>query len=190
MPDSSRFFPSGSLIEVLIAYNSVYYLPVIFFFKLKPTDELKEMNFTCDFNNEDQRTILTYMDMSNRVIMPFCIMTFVSIMLLISIIRLKKRISETFQTNQTKSFHRKDIQLSVSLIFMNFIYVAFNLPLSIASFFSFSNYFFVLTFYLLYVLYAINFYLIIMSNSLFRKEFINLLRIAKGKIASKFSRVH
>ena len=61
--------------------------------------------------------------MSNRVIMPFCIMTFVSIMLLISIIRLKKRISETFQTNQTKSF-RKDIQLSVSLIFMNFIYQA------------------------------------------------------------------
>lgn len=164
---------------IVIAYNSVYYLPILFFFKLKPLNEERYTNLTnqseivCDFQNDNQRNTLTYMDMSNRVIMPFVLMSILSFILLVSIVRLRGRISETYKSSETSSY-RKEIQLSASLIFLNFFYVSLSLPLSIATFFSFSNFFFVLTFYLLYIIYSVNFYLLLVSNEIFRKEFFAL----------------
>ena len=165
---------------IIIAYNSLYYLPVAYFFELQlendtQRNQTNETKLTCGFKSLSQQQIINYMDLTNRVLVPFLLMAILSSFLLFSIIRLRIRVAEIFLAKNTKSL-RRDIKSTASLIFLNLVYVSFSLPLNVATNFSFSDFNFVLTFYCLYIIYGINFYLIIFSNSLFRKEFYALFR--------------
>ena len=161
---------------VIIAYNSLYYLPVVYFFEIKhpQPNASNQSGSECDFKFLSYQKIVNFMDMVNRVLVPFFFMFFLTLFLLISIIRLRVRVAQIFLDKNTKSL-RRDIKSTTSLIFLNVVYASLSLPLSVATNFSFSDFYFVLTFYCLYIIYSINFYLIIFSNSLFRKEFYNLL---------------
>jgi len=119
------------------------------------------------------------MDLLNRVIIPSFLMIIASVLLSISVIKLRKEFSEQinhFQENGQENGHEnghKEIRLAVTSITLNIIYITLTLPLPVALLFgnTISDFFLFLNFYLFCFSYSINFYILLAMNSLFRSEF-------------------
>ena len=78
---------------------------------------------------------------------------------------------------QQSSKFKRDLKFSISSILLNIIYLFLNLPRSLFTLFLTQNQpglFF--TIYFFYLSFAANFYLVLVSNSLFRKEFVLFLK--------------
>ena len=113
-----------------------------------------------------------WMDIVNRVIIPTVLMILSSIIFLNSIWNLNQRIAQNFGTNHNL---KKQISRIVSLLILKISYIIFSLPVSISAFFYAPNdIIFLICFYLRFVSYSINFYIIIFTNSLFRQEFLSI----------------
>ena len=120
------------------------------------------------------------MDLLNRVIIPSFLMIIASVLLSISVIKLRKEFSEQinrFQENGHENGHR-EIRLAVTSITLNIIYITLTLPLPVALLFgnTISDFFLFLNFYLFCFSYSINFYILLAMNSLFRSEFFLIFR--------------
>ncbi len=116
------------------------------------------------------------MDLLNRVIIPSFLMIIASVLLSISVIKLRKEFSE-----QTYHFHEnghREIRLAATSITLNIIYITLTLPLPVALLFgnTISDFFLFLNFYLFCFSYSINFYILLAMNSLFRSEFFLIFR--------------
>lgn len=159
-----------------ISYNFVVYLPILFFFTIEnQSDDTSNTTTTiCNIKDEQSRLVAYYFDTSNRVYVPFFLMIICSFFLIKSIIKMRNRISESVRLNNHQH-SKKDIQLLFSLVFVNFAYILLNFPYLVVGWFSFSGYFFIIACYVSYSVYGINFFIISVSNSLFRKEFVLLL---------------
>lgn len=179
---SKRFFFRNSQNQfifflIVFAYNSVGYLQIVYFYTiLKVSDNQTNTTILiCDVRDDQSRLIAYYFDTINRVYVPFVLMGICSIFLVISIIRLRKRVSESLRSNNHKRF-KKDIQLMFSLLVLNFVYILLNLPSIIALITSFSSSFSFFTIYILYSVYGINFFILLINNSLFRQQFITIVK--------------
>jgi hypothetical protein len=143
------------------------------------SDNSSSSSFCFPIDNE-QALILAYMDLVKLIILPFSLMIIFSILLILSILKSRKRVNINDSIRERKRLF-KDIRFSISLISMNLLFILLNLPLGILSFFT-KDY---LTFgelyvafgYIYYLASSINFYLIFLTNSLFRKEFLILFKI-------------
>jgi len=114
--------------------------------------------------------IANWMDIVNRVILPTLLMILSSIVFLNSIWNLNQRIALNFGTNQNL---KKQIMRIVSLMILNISYIIFSLPVSIvAFFFTIVEIEFLASYYFKMIAYSISFYIILFTNSLFRKEFL------------------
>lgn len=162
---------------IIIAYNSLYYLPVAYYFTIASSNETNSTP-TCDYVSPYTRQLINYMDTANRIIVPFLVITGCSISLLVSIVRIKIRISRNFGQNNHQNLSR-DIQLVFSLLFLNTVFILLNVPVVVSIYYSFSDFGFVLTLYIFYSTYAVNFYIIFLTNSVFRKEFLLFLNFKK-----------
>lgn len=160
---------------IVIAFNAVCYIPILFSFKIQEIVSKNQTVLICDFIDDERRLILNHFDSTNRVYMPFVLIMLCSLFLTNSILHLRRRISESVRPNNSKSL-RKDIKLLISLLVLNAAYIILSLPSSIAVLFSFSNLTFVISLYVLYNVYGVNFYIILMNNSLFRKEFKSIIK--------------
>lgn len=157
-------------------FNCVYYLPISFYQDL--VDHSNNSNVTvifCDFISQESQTILSMMDLVNLVIIPFILMVVFSFLLMSSIFRSRRRVMTNYTSGENKTFKR-DIKLAITSISLNLIYLILNVPLSIVSFTSnFTDFIFYLCVYIFFASYAVNFYTILFTNSLFRKEFFSLI---------------
>jgi len=154
-------------------FNLIYYLPVSYDYVLTETNGTLDCFFTDKYSQE----LISYMDLANRVIMPAILVLMFSILLGIEIIKSKSRILGNFAREENKIFFN-NIRLAITSIILNIIYVILQTPISVYYFlpnFSEINGF-GFFYYLLYFSYSINFYIIVLSNSLFRKEFILFLK--------------
>ena len=121
------------------------------------------------------------MDLANRVILPSILIMIFSILLGKEVIKSRSRISANFEREENEYFYN-NIRLAISSICLNIIYILVQMPISIYDFLP--NYTLIdgynFVYYLFYLSYSINFYIIFISNSLFRKQFIlyitNLLK--------------
>jgi hypothetical protein len=133
--------------------------------------------FTID---NEQALILVYMDLVKLIILPFSLMIIFSILLIISIFKSRSRVNINDSIRERKRLF-KDIKFSISLISMNLLFILLNLPIEILSFLAKDyltfGYLYVAFGYIYYLASAINFYLIFLTNSLFRKEFLLLFKI-------------
>ena len=169
------------------AFSCLFYLPVAFFYDIatytvsfdnNSTNSTKNTTVTmCSFVDLSSQTIVSIMDLVNRVLVPFFLMTTFTILLLQTIFKSRNRSLANYKTRQNKLFKR-DIKFAISSIILNVIYLIFHLPLSIYVFFPdyFSDLYYMFDIYLLYACYSINFYLIFVSNSLFRREFLAMFK--------------
>ena len=80
-----------------------------------------------------------------------------------------------YTSRENKTFQR-DIKLAVTSISLNLIYLILNMPMAVISFTTdFTDFVFYLCIYIFLASYAVNFYIIVFTNSLFRSEFLNML---------------
>ena len=161
---------------LVFAFNLCYYSPFLFYFnfvisKMDPKTNISECNFA------DLKSIKTfsYMDLTNRVVTPCVLIMLTSILLILTIFKTRTRVFRHFMIDNRS--YKKDVKFTITSICVNLFYIVLTAPLPIYNIFSdyFSNFAFSFTFYLFCLTYSMNFYLFILFNSLFRKEFVNLI---------------
>lgn len=166
----------------IIVFNLILYVPVPFF-----TDNVLSGNKTkCQYNNHIAQDILANIDLANLIIIPFVVMLMCTVLLILTLYRSRRRISSTRPIKEMKNF-KKDLQFTISTISLNVIYLILNLPslcLYILLFFRYdfsdSSVVSKLVLYLFYLGYAVNFYIILCTNSIVRKKFLKLFRLNKS----------
>jgi len=156
---------------ILILFNIVYRLNVPFGFDLINYDNITFCNF---INDEWQRTI-AFMDLANCALAPFLLMLIFSILLIVTIFKSRSRVNLNASDSGKKRL-KQDVKFAISLITMNLFFLILILPLEIVIFFlPYYNYdLFNILYYVFYISYAINFYVLFITNSLFRKVFLSL----------------
>jgi hypothetical protein len=155
----------------------LYYLPAGLYFKTISLSDDVGFTTTCDFADRHAQMLISYMDLIIRAIVPFFLMIICSVTLIYSLFKSRMRVVENFLAEENQTFHR-ELKLAASSISLNIIYIATQLPISIILFETqyFSDFYYEFTLYIYYLSYAINFYIILATNSLFRSRFISLFR--------------
>jgi hypothetical protein len=157
----------------IFMFNLVYYLPLAYNYSLIETNETLE----CDFNDQYSQDLISYMDFANLIILPSILITIFSLLLGIEVIKSRSRLLNNFKREENKYFFN-NIRLAITSICLNFIYILLVTPLSVFYFLPNRNQIpgYVVSYYLFYSGYSINFYIILITNSLFRKEFIIFIK--------------
>jgi len=158
----------------------IYYAAVPFCYDIinyNSEVENSSASLGCDFIDYNSQIIASYMDLTIRDILPFMVMSIFSILLIISIFRSRMR-ATTGQTVQYLKRLARDIRFSIMILFMNLLFIVLSLPLAIVLFIPGynSSFSFILTFYIFYSSYGVNFYVMFFTNSLFRNEVISFVR--------------
>jgi len=172
---SKRFFYKKKKIQIiflilLCIFNILYHINIIFSFDIVNIDNSTAF---CFFNNDQNQIITANMDLANYFILPFFLMLLFSILLIVAIFKSRSTIDLNNTARQIRQ-RRKDIKVSISLLFMNLLFVLLNLPVEINLFLPFDSDTYTIVNYFYYTSYAVNFYILLATNSLFRREFFSL----------------
>jgi len=148
-------------------FDLIYYLPVVYNFTLLRTNE----TLICTFNDQYSQQLISCIDLANLLIFPSTLILIFSILLGVEVIKSRSRILDNFLKEENEFFF-KNLSLTISSIVLNIIYLLLVTPISIYSFLPdlTETNGFVFSYYLFYLTYSINFYVLFISNSLFRKE--------------------
>ena len=163
------------------AFNLLYYVAIPFCYDIVDYNynvENSSAILGCDFIDYNSQMIASYMDLTMRDLLPFALMFLFSTLLIISIFRSRMRVMGTRE--QAKRLAR-DIRFSIMTLLMNLLFIILSLPLAIVLFIPgyFTSFAFVLTFYIFYSSYGVNFYVMFITNTIFRSEVISLICFKK-----------
>jgi hypothetical protein len=167
---SKRFVYKKKKIQIiflilLFAFNILYHINVIFSYDIE-----NFYNSTiCYFNNNHNQIIVGNMVLVNIFLLPFFLMLLFSILLIISIFKSRSTVNLNNTSREIRQ-RRKDIKVSISLLFMNLLFLLLNLPIQIYQFLPFDSDAFTIVSYIYYISYGVNFYILFATNSLFRKN--------------------
>lgn len=176
-------------IALLLIYNGLFYSPVFIFSGFVRYENALIGNSTnttyrigCSFLNTEYMTILALMDLINSALIPFILMTIFSILLIAYIFKIRQKISSKTKLSSAsdKKKFKKDIKFSLTIISLNVLFLVLNVPTMYVGLIelnnlplkSFIN-------YLYYASYGCNFYVLVLSNSLFRSEFLQIFQQKK-----------
>lgn len=166
----------------ILVFNLVFYVPVPFLYDVIDYNEGKNKTaaYGCDFTDHIGQKVASFMDLINRSALPIFIMVFLSFYLIYFIYTSRKRVMSDYTYKENKIFSR-NVKFSITSVYFNIIYVMLNLPLLIDLFLP--NYYesiaFLFTFYLYYMSYGLNFYVILATNKFFRQQLMLSLKIFK-----------
>jgi len=167
----------------IIIVNLIYFLPSFIYSGLEivQTNETNK-EIVCIINNNHKDTIqnLTFL---SKILLPLVLIILFSIILIYKIIKTKSKMS-TFYSKKENEIYRKDVHLSVVSILYNLMQFSFNFPIGIVFFIlnDEKNFIYIFTLYIYYLTYAFNFYFLLVTNSLFRDEFIKLMFLRKKNV--------
>ena len=187
-------------LAVMIIFNGLLYLEVPFYFDvinidlnvtvLSNRNRTVDTYFVCAFKNYTEQLVTSYIDLINRLCVPLILMTCFSILLINAIFKSRRRIVSN-TSNENRQLKR-DIRFAVTSFSMNLLFFALNLPISVVFFVPGIigiNIVYFSSFYFYFITYAINFYVMIATNSLFRKEFLSLYVDRKGEARKKMNKI-
>ncbi len=152
---------------------------------------MSTIKVSCLFRDKASERTVFWMDLVIRILVPFAFMSVFTVLLLVEVFRLRARIIRNFLNIPTtvdlifsvaeNNKFQKDIQLAVNSIVLNLSYITISLPATVSNFYADyllvnCYYFYILCIYILFTSYAINFYLLCITNSLIRKEFFKFIR--------------
>lgn len=172
---------------VLILYNLVFYSPLLVFndlISLTPSNTNNSL-FICDFIDSNSKHILILIDMINSFLLPGIIMVVLSILALICI--------KTSKIHSVASLHglmlerklRRDKRFAVVSILLNFLFISLNMFRCVCYFLYGENLYNILTYSVNFYLYlngfTITFYVLFFFNSIFRDEFLIIIKCRKQK---------
>jgi hypothetical protein len=149
----------------LILFNIIYHINIVYAF-----DVITEENTTvCNFINDEWHNIIMYMDVLNCVLVPFLLMFCFSSLLIGSIFKARRRVNLSSSERENRRL-RQDIKFAITLLLMNLLFILLQLPVEITSFLPnyILNDIYLLTTYIYFISYALDFYIIFLTNSLVR----------------------
>ena len=169
--------------------NMCIYLPSLFMYKSIEMVVYNDTNLTiyksvCLYADSYSQQIISKIYLIDKVVIPFILMTLCSVLLIISVFKLRQRIIQNFLNNQQETNnYKKDIRVAVTSLLLNIIYLVLNAPIAIVlslPFYDMIDYMVILlVIYIFYFSYSLNFYLILFSNTLTKKEFFKLFYCLK-----------
>lgn len=165
----------------LIVFNMIYYLPALFIIQLQ-TNPNSHIFFDqtpeCTFIDTNKQIIMFSMDLFNRVFIPFTLLIICSFCLLRQIFKMKRDINSTLVVQTKVKGIKREIKATFTLVCLNIFYVTLNLPIVMILFtqISFESISFSVSLNLYYLAYGVNFYIIVLTNSYFKREFFRIFR--------------
>ena len=194
-PNKIEFFRKKSIQFVyfflIVLFNLIFYTPVIYLFEVVVLNNEDNKKKVCTFT--DTGSELFSMIFTNRVLIPFLLMFTASILLINTIFESRRRIQSNYSYRENVTF-RKDIKFAITSLTINVMHIVLNLPFILVYFiYPYSIILVVMSMNLFLTSFAIQFYLIIISNWLFRREFYLLLvifRKRKKKENTYYERTH
>jgi hypothetical protein len=153
-------------------YNLLLYVPLDIYNDLIVIESNQSNQTTCNMDSY-WNYMYNVIDLTNRVIIPFMLMTIFSILITYTIFTSRSRVSSNSRSNRT---FRKDIRFSLIIILLNISFIVWCSPVTLLIFVS--DYWFIYLFnffnYLYFMSYCSNFYLMFLVNSLFRGAFYSI----------------
>ena len=189
------------LFTFIIGWNLAYYSPYFIFsesfmtfsryntdnftIEILPNAKYIENLTECSIIGYDTSAILAYLDLVNSTLVPFLVMLVFAVLIILKIDDSKKKIyskSLLKKKNETraklmKKRMRKNIKFSITILILNSIFLAFNLPVSINLIIPYLSIDYSYTFFQAY--YSIDFFVYLCTNSGFRHEFLVMLSLQK-----------
>jgi len=180
---SKRFIFKKKIIQIiflilLVVFNIFYHIKFFFSFDIVNIDNSTTI---CFFNNDQNQIIVANMFLVNFFLLPFILMLLFSILLIVAIFKSRSTINLNNTARQIRQ-RRKDIKVSISLLFMNLLFLLLILPVEIDQFLPFDSDAYTIVGYIMIISYAVNFYILLVTNSLFRKQFYSLFIKKKVEI--------
>ena len=170
---------------ILCLFNFFYRLNIPFSAGLMSINNLT----ICFFDTYENQLIISNMDLVNLILIPFILMILFSSLLIGSIFKARRRVGLNNSDRENRR-RKQDIKVSFSLLSMNLLFILLNLPLNVAlllpaKYFNIELYVFFS--YVFNISSGINFYLNLLTNSIFRSEFISLFIKRKQNQAIEMS---
>ncbi len=172
---------SQQVVMLCIAlFNFILYSPILALVSLKPvysnTSTLQQDDFRCKFDDSSE-WIINLIDLINFSLVPFSLMLIFSLLMIITIFKSRLRILRLTNVND-KNRLKKDIKFAVTSIILNLFFILFNLPICIENLIQFDNpYISDINFCFFLSNFCNNFYVFILSNSIFRYEVLSLFNL-------------
>jgi len=168
---------------LLIGFNFFYNLSIPFYVDiLKSNFNNNSSSNNCYFIDNEKEIIFSYMDLVNCVLVPFFLMILFSCLLILSIFKIRRNVHLNNANREHKRL-KKDIKFAISLLSMNLLFILLNLPIEIYNLIYTNTYYnnniYISLSYIYNLSSAVNFYLNLLTNNLFRKE--TLLLLVKKK---------
>ena len=160
-----------SVFIFFLSINFMDYLPYFIYIESGPDLNNLAFNessqFICQFIDPQIEKVLAYFDFMNSLMIPFIFMGGFSSAVLGVVIKSRQRISHT----RSVRLSRRDVKLVTILIMYNLLFVVCNMPVTVFNFFSMSS---KILENLSNSYVGIDFFINMLSNSIFRKEFTRL----------------
>lgn len=178
-PEKRKFLRKSStqlvFLLITVVFNLCLYCPSLVFTYVRTN----KLNVTfCTWINGDIQNTALIIDTVNRLVIPFLAMLICNTLLIYTIFKSRNTILTSTMPNAANKTLKKDLKFSVTIIFLNFIYIFLNIPLIVVYIlvnYDTHNIYYYFTFYLWYLCYAVNFYLILFTNNSVRKHFYSIL---------------
>lgn len=182
---------------IICIFNLIYYSPFLVLVENKcvlarnnpsnlSNSSLIDTRYCCDFVDYNSQNILSLMDAFNSSLVPFFLMLLSSVLIISSIFRSRFRLkhAQTAQKEQQKQNRKRlkrDVQFAITSIYMNVLFIAFNLPVCVTLFYNdnITSLIYLIMVDTYYSSYVINFFIYLAFNSLFREEFLVMIKIRK-----------
>ena len=157
---------------LIYTYNILIYLPTLIFYDLERLEDSNLSYMTnCEIADENADETTAYMDFINATSLPFVLMLFLSILIIVSLKHSKSKVlNYSYSVTRRK---QKDIKFAVTILALNFGFLVFNSPLSIGYLLE-SRLMIKLGYFFLLLFCSIDFFIYFATNSLMREEFFNL----------------
>ena len=182
------------VVIVIIIYNLMFYSTDFIFYNLKTINKIR-LNKTvvfqeCHLENENELLITIFI---NKSAIPFVLMFALTIAIFIGVIRVHKRLKLVTSRNKWNQTRQRDIKFGITMIVSNLIFFVLNFPwyflfiLRVNPFNAVDNF---LGYYIFNAVlndsikfyFSTIFFTHLASNSLVRKEFLNLIKKGFFKI--------
>jgi len=124
----------------------------------------------------------------SRIFVPFTFVVIFSIVLIFKILNSRNQLT-TFYSRRENSIFKRDVYLSILAILSNFIIICFIFPLFLVHFIfgDDKSVWFVFCLHVYHLSYVFYFYFFLITNSMFRKEFISLFYTKSKKMNERYN---
>ena len=172
------------MILFIYSYNLLYYIPYIIFYNVYPNAQstnLTNQTLVSDCTDIDsfRFNILVTMDLFNSTIIPSILMLISTLMVIYVFYQSKAQMK---LNKSDKKRINKSLMFTLTVILMNLIYLLFNLPITVAPYFSSDidgSDLDWITYHLYYGSFSVQIYIYLASNRIFRREFLSIISLNK-----------